>query len=346
MSEVRLYMIWFNIYLSKELKQFKSFEDAGKSVGQNRYNLLTQNEREKCVNDLHASVFNSKHYNEIRAHTIGANFDILGFQILISHDLLRSTSIYFCKNAKRSTACNRINFCQLLRGLNNYLWIKHILSDQTIWKPMLLGLLLNMEIDDNVYDFLFTCFMIFVPYFKRKHYQFLMIEHKLHEILTHLIHVFWNKEKQKIIKIRNASTDTHNFVKNIFQIGAYGRNIPQNICNLLVYCRYYCTQKNSTFYASLLRLLRCELLPYTMDKPTIDYCEQLTMNQVNTFYFERIAMNKKKCEWSSCNKSMTNLLLCSGCKLVYYCCKKHQKKHWNLIHRAQCFNATGIKRNH
>eukprot|EP01084_Bolivina_argentea_P013961 26125_1 len=114
MSDVRLYMVWVNIYLGKELKQFKSFEDAGKSVGQNRYNLLTQNEREKCVNDLHASVFDSKHYIKIGAHTIGSrNYDILGFQILISHDLLRSTSIYFCKNAKSFTACNRISFCQL-----------------------------------------------------------------------------------------------------------------------------------------------------------------------------------------------------------------------------------------
>lgn len=44
------------------------------------------------------------------------------------------------------------------------------------------------------------------------------------------------------------------------------------------------------------------------------------------------------CEYPTCNASSNlckSLLLCGGCKLVYYCGKEHQKLHWKT-HKLDC----------
>eukprot|EP01084_Bolivina_argentea_P041495 76590_1 len=51
-----------------------------------------------------------------------------------------------------------------------------------------------------------------------------------------------------------------------------------------------------------------------------------------------------ECGWIRCinNTAMSNvtLKLCKGCKLVAYCCRKHQKKAWKAIHSQQCLRIT------
>eukprot|EP01084_Bolivina_argentea_P268499 456067_1 len=45
-----------------------------------------------------------------------------------------------------------------------------------------------------------------------------------------------------------------------------------------------------------------------------------------------------KCQWITCNKKedQNKLYRCKGCKLIVYCCRNHQKKHWNSFHSRQC----------
>ena len=59
--------------------------------------------------------------------------------------------------------------------------------------------------------------------------------------------------------------------------------------------------------------------------------------------FER--MRERECGWLPCaffnaqkrkRKDMKPALTCKGCKLIRYCCRNHQKKHWKFIHRQQC----------
>ncbi len=108
-------IVHFNICASKGLKEFNFDsirEDIGDLIGRNEYKVLIAKERQRCVYDLHASVFNSKCYKQIMVTNDTAS-DVFTFQVLISHTLLRKTSIQFCKNPALFNECDRISFCQI-----------------------------------------------------------------------------------------------------------------------------------------------------------------------------------------------------------------------------------------
>eukprot|EP00483_Globobulimina_turgida_P004386 UN04395 len=50
----------------------------------------------------------------------------------------------------------------------------------------------------------------------------------------------------------------------------------------------------------------------------------------------------KCCAYFKCKRYQQNkqkqkrLKICKGCKLMYYCCRKHQKRDWELVHSQQC----------
>ena len=50
---------------------------------------------------------------------------------------------------------------------------------------------------------------------------------------------------------------------------------------------------------------------------------------------KRCGWNRCKIERKYCNHHI-EWKICKGCKFVYYCCRNHQKKHWNSGHASQC----------
>lgn len=44
------------------------------------------------------------------------------------------------------------------------------------------------------------------------------------------------------------------------------------------------------------------------------------------------------CCWAPCSQPHRKMYICKRCRLVQYCCRRHQKKHWKFIHRQQCRN--------
>eukprot|EP01084_Bolivina_argentea_P260549 440035_1 len=44
----------------------------------------------------------------------------------------------------------------------------------------------------------------------------------------------------------------------------------------------------------------------------------------------------KECNYSKCKAKDKKMSICSTCKSVYYCCRKHQKNDWKIKHRFEC----------
>ena len=63
--------------------------------------------------------------------------------------------------------------------------------------------------------------------------------------------------------------------------------------------------------------------------------------------FATLKLRKKgygeRCGWPLCTKrkdvdSFAARSICKGCRLIRYCCRSHQKRHWKYMHRQQCLH--------
>ena len=58
---------------------------------------------------------------------------------------------------------------------------------------------------------------------------------------------------------------------------------------------------------------------------------------------KRCGWNKCKIERIYCHRHI-EWKICKGCKFVFYCCRKHQKRHWNVAHSSQCKKLSYLRR--
>ena len=56
---------------------------------------------------------------------------------------------------------------------------------------------------------------------------------------------------------------------------------------------------------------------------------------VNFLGFFELVKLMRFCGYQKCRKMFVKKK-CSKCKNVWYCCRNHQKKDWNAIHRSIC----------
>ena len=49
-----------------------------------------------------------------------------------------------------------------------------------------------------------------------------------------------------------------------------------------------------------------------------------------------VPRKRKLCGFPFCQTRMEGKYICKGCRLVRYCCRRHQKRHWKYIHSQQC----------
>eukprot|EP01084_Bolivina_argentea_P230392 388631_1 len=261
--------------------------------------------------------------------------NVIAFELIYaSNHLTKALSFIACHSEtlclyimkSPGTICDYIGLLEILSV--NRLILRHIFKmQQIIWKPFISALIcLMITYNTYVYEqkctklswntkfwsIVSTILIKCMKYWKFKHFEF--------AIQQQLIRCFYRYHSK-------------------FNLIAWNIDmIAQTLCNIskidhmnkseLLKQFMQSTTEDQNINLDYYKLFKTDNLPWTTEQIVC------ALNRSNESIHVDIT-----CAWLLCKKSLHNiskLYKCKRCRMVEYCCRNHQKKHWKYIHSQQC----------
>ena len=311
----------------------------------NSFNLLNPNERHHAIQYLLQNVWISSdsktQFLDIRScvkimSSPRIQVNLMQFEFIRQREQLSQTLSQIENNLQRNMVKSRGNphHHHGLRNImdvliSNELITKHIFKSnatEQIWKSLMFNIITILSFDipiargNNQWFELYTDFVDTIKFWRAQHILY-FIQCKFSILISNAFRAYKefirnNYQKNQTaeelviasIYIRNSSFNLYTkIVDRIKRIDKKGGNLNQ----LFHRGMDHYLPSNDAFFGLALSAPKADLFPPRAVHCGYPFCKRTR---------ERFAY---KCK-------------CKRCKLIRYCSRKHQKKHWKLIHSQQC----------
>eukprot|EP01083_Nonionella_stella_P096764 272087_1 len=261
-------------------------------------------------------------------HHIQAN--MFCFELIRQHEVVAST----LESIHQSMITSKYEFHHGLRNIfdvliYNRLILKYIFQSPKgcgIWQPLMMSVfyilsfhvpLLTSTMTQHIWLELFSDFILTIKYWKYEHLMYFMDSGGCVAIYN----IF-----ARFVSIRKPTEDPPALTLwASFRLYAQIKKLSKRLDSLHgTECTKYLKQEMETY-------LPVGAPFYALQKKASRDVPSAT----NLTFYSR----DRRCGWPMCYQTASSFdqkNKCKGCRLIQYCCRNHQKKHWKLIHSQQC----------
>eukprot|EP01084_Bolivina_argentea_P184125 317629_1 len=329
----------------------------------NYYSILEKSERVNAINFIYSIMVHEENKSFLLWNNNRNIYNVLS-QEMISSGKLQNIFEFMQNRNNDMTSNNITNFLSIWAMLTyDSLNIKYIMKNDKLWRPLLtfvVYILSAVEYHLAYHEISGLWKILFdtIIYWKKKHFKHTIANQTkkctLVMCFVMLSHKFWEWKKAEIYQAFISTTYSLNiymkrhwiiqgvqhFYARVIYLGVFQKKykyviIPTVFASVIMGVHKYYSRSISS-RTNDDKFKQCENEYWEiMDKLWED------ANNAIDMVFLKSSNNSKRCSLFSCDKngSMCKLQKCSRCKLTFYCCRNHQKKHWKLIHSEQCFIA-------
>eukprot|EP01084_Bolivina_argentea_P167519 290723_1 len=279
-------------------------------------------------------------------------FNILAYEIYIQSNKFDKIWKYI-----RDIATEKIPLCIPLERLpydalnafdhffqyicNNRLMLKYLMKTPTLYEPWLLFIIKLLQheflpVSPFGYTTLFSWFMETLTFFKMTHISFLLKHHdQLDQTMSTLFMACVNAEKNgdECERWLFAMLKVFSYVifkgASSIQWNKFVLSVDESSNKQVIKLKHELIIKTdrSRLYTNYIREVS-GIYYYDTELVLKTFCGGCASSNKFCGYIGCKRYTKKKKE--------KRLKICAGCRLVYYCCRKHQKKDWKFVHSQQC----------
>ena len=263
------------------------------------------------------------------------NDQVIGEYQWIKRDLERSDEKWIPENTQ--LVMELFEYLSVVLNRHQILLVKHLFRSKIKKSKHLLAIIITLMLRHHNMSFLLDNWIgqicVTMPYWKKEHFVFALDNDIAAAFMCSYLRTTERNEKSSMKLQHCVRIIFHSYMKKLHLSDIYLEKLHAAALH------YH--KNNERIYR--MQWAYCHNVQRSLKSVETTLSDAFTKTYHSKMDTLRCAL---RCAWIKCGKIRSKsqkLYICKGCKLLAYCSRSHQKKHWNCCHTLQCTAKIQIK---